>query len=109
MPSAASSRASSSASTPARLPSSPKISFASLTLGPAVIFVFTIAAALYRALRLRKLNAVEAMHAVWGLSSAKIGSPRGHGELQLTAPPASGTTRGRVTSRSTAQVCSLGM
>jgi len=42
----------------------PKLSVAGFTLGPAVIFLFTAAAALYPALRIRKLNAVEAMHAV---------------------------------------------
>jgi ABC-type lipoprotein release transport system permease subunit len=42
----------------------PKISFASFTLGPAVILVFTLLAALYPALRIRKLQPVEAMHAV---------------------------------------------
>ena len=42
----------------------PKLSFAGFTLGPGVIFLFTAAAALYPALRIRKLNAVEAMHAV---------------------------------------------
>ncbi len=42
----------------------PQLSFVTFTLGPAVIFVFTVAAALYPALRIRKLNAVEAMHAV---------------------------------------------
>ncbi len=41
----------------------PKISFATLTLGPAVIFAFTVTAALYPALRIRRLHAVEAMHA----------------------------------------------
>lgn len=42
----------------------PKLSFEALTLGPAVIFVFTLAAALYPALRIRRLHPVEAMHAV---------------------------------------------
>jgi len=42
----------------------PKLSFATLTLGPAVIFCFTLAAALYPALRVRRLQPVEAMHAV---------------------------------------------
>jgi ABC-type antimicrobial peptide transport system permease subunit len=42
----------------------PKLSFAGFTLGPAVIFVFTVLAALYPALRIRKLHPVEAMHAV---------------------------------------------
>jgi ABC-type lipoprotein release transport system permease subunit len=41
-----------------------KLSFASFTLGPAVILVFTLLAALYPALRIRKLAPVEAMHAV---------------------------------------------
>jgi len=41
-----------------------KLSFATLTLGPAVIFVFTVAAALYPALRIRRLTPVEAIHAV---------------------------------------------
>jgi ABC-type lipoprotein release transport system permease subunit len=42
----------------------PKLSFASFTLGPSVIFVFTLLAALYPALRIRRLQPVEAMHAV---------------------------------------------
>ncbi|MDH3310994.1 MAG: ABC transporter permease [Gammaproteobacteria bacterium] len=42
----------------------PKLSFAGFTLGPAVIFVFTVLAALYPALRIRKLQPVEAIHAV---------------------------------------------
>jgi ABC-type lipoprotein release transport system permease subunit len=42
----------------------PKLSFASLTLGPAVILAFTLLAALYPALKLRKLQPVEAIHAV---------------------------------------------
>jgi putative ABC transport system permease protein len=42
----------------------PKISFTTLFLGPAVIFCFTVAAALYPALRIRRLQPVEAMHAV---------------------------------------------
>jgi len=42
----------------------PKLSFAAMTLGPAVIFVFTVVAALYPALRIRRLRPVEAMHAV---------------------------------------------
>lgn len=41
-----------------------KLSFTTLTLGPAVIFVFTVAAALYPALRIRRLTPVEAIHAV---------------------------------------------
>ncbi|HJW81463.1 MAG TPA: FtsX-like permease family protein [Acidiferrobacterales bacterium] len=42
----------------------PKLSFAGFTLGPAVIFVFTMLAAIYPALRIRKLQPVEAIHAV---------------------------------------------
>ena len=42
----------------------PKLSVAGFTLGPAVIFVFTVLAALYPALRIRKLHPVEAIHAV---------------------------------------------
>lgn len=41
----------------------PKISFVTLTLGPAVIFAFTVTAALYPALFIRRLRPVEAMHA----------------------------------------------
>jgi putative ABC transport system permease protein len=41
-----------------------KISVVSVLLGPAVIFAFTLLAALYPALRVRKLQPVEAMHAV---------------------------------------------
>jgi putative ABC transport system permease protein len=42
----------------------PKISFVSVTLGPAVIFVCVVVASLYPALRIRRLEAVEAIHAV---------------------------------------------
>jgi len=42
----------------------PKITFVSLTLGPLVILLFTLLAALYPATRLRKLDPVEAMHTV---------------------------------------------
>jgi len=42
----------------------PKLSVAGITSGPAVIFVFTLLAALYPALRIRKLQPVEAIHAV---------------------------------------------
>jgi len=42
----------------------PKLSFAAITLGPMVIFVFTLLASLYPALRIRKLQPVEAIHAV---------------------------------------------
>lgn len=42
----------------------PKLSFVSFALGPAVILVFTLLAALYPALRIRKLQPVEAIHAV---------------------------------------------
>lgn len=42
----------------------PKLSFTGFALGPAVIFVFTVLAALYPALRIRKLEPVAAMHAV---------------------------------------------
>lgn len=42
----------------------PKLSLAAFTLGPAVIFGFTLAAALYPALRIRRLRIVEAMHAI---------------------------------------------
>jgi len=42
----------------------PKISLTTLMLGPAVIFCFTIAAAFYPALRVRRLQPVDAMHAV---------------------------------------------
>jgi len=42
----------------------PQISVPSLLIGPAVVFMFTILAAVYPALRLRKLNPVEAMRAV---------------------------------------------
>jgi ABC-type lipoprotein release transport system permease subunit len=41
-----------------------KLSVTSFTLGPAVIFAFTLLAALYPALKLRKLQPVEAIHAV---------------------------------------------
>jgi ABC-type lipoprotein release transport system permease subunit len=41
-----------------------KLSFASFTLGPAVILVFTLLAALYPALRIRRLQPVAAIHAV---------------------------------------------
>lgn len=41
----------------------PKLSVVSLTLGPSVIFVFTMLAALYPALRIRRLQPVEAIHA----------------------------------------------
>jgi len=41
----------------------PQLSFVTLTLGPAVIFAFTLAAALYPALRIRRLRPVEAMRA----------------------------------------------
>jgi putative ABC transport system permease protein len=42
----------------------PQISVLSLMIGPAVVFIFTILAAVYPALRLRKLHPVEAMRAV---------------------------------------------
>ena len=42
----------------------PKLSVASFTLGPGVILAFTMLAAFYPALRIRKLQAVEAIHAV---------------------------------------------
>ena len=42
----------------------PQISVPSLLIGPVVVFMFTILAAVYPALRLRKLNPVEAMRAV---------------------------------------------
>ncbi len=42
----------------------PRLSFGSFTLGPAVILAFTLLAALYPALRLRRLQPVEAIHAV---------------------------------------------
>lgn len=42
----------------------PKLSVAGFLLGPAVIFVFTVLAALYPTLRIRKLQPVEAIHAV---------------------------------------------
>jgi ABC-type lipoprotein release transport system permease subunit len=42
----------------------PQISIPSLLLGPVVVFIFTILAAVYPALRLRKLHPVEAMRAV---------------------------------------------
>ena len=42
----------------------PQISVPSLLIGPMVVFMFTILAAVYPALRLRKLNPVEAMRAV---------------------------------------------
>lgn len=42
----------------------PQISFTTFTLGPAVILAFTLLAAVYPALRIRKLAPVEAMHAV---------------------------------------------
>ena len=42
----------------------PQVSFLSLLIGPVVIFIFTILAAVYPALRLRKLHPVEAMRAV---------------------------------------------
>ena len=41
----------------------PQLSFTTFTLGPAVILVFTLLAALYPALRIRRLQPVEAMHA----------------------------------------------
>jgi ABC-type lipoprotein release transport system permease subunit len=42
----------------------PQISVLSLLIGPVVVFIFTILAAVYPALRLRKLHPVEAMRAV---------------------------------------------
>jgi putative ABC transport system permease protein len=42
----------------------PQLSFVSIALGPLVIFGFILAASLYPTLRIRRLNAVEAMHAV---------------------------------------------
>jgi putative ABC transport system permease protein len=42
----------------------PQISATSVLLGPAVILVFILVAALYPAIRIRKLEAVEAIHAV---------------------------------------------
>ncbi len=42
----------------------PKLAFHALATAPGVIFVFTSLAALYPALRIRKLEAVEAIHAV---------------------------------------------
>ncbi len=41
-----------------------KLSVVTLTLGPGVIFLFTVAAALYPAVRIRKLTPVEAIHGV---------------------------------------------
>jgi putative ABC transport system permease protein len=42
----------------------PKLSFVSVGLGPAVILACILVTSLYPAMRIRKLNAVEAMHAV---------------------------------------------
>jgi len=42
----------------------PQLSMTSILLGPVVILVFILVAALYPALRIRKLEAVEAIHAV---------------------------------------------
>ena len=42
----------------------PKITLVSLTLGPLVILLFTLLAALYPATRLRRLDPVEAMHRI---------------------------------------------
>jgi len=42
----------------------PQISVTSILIGPAVIFAFILASALYPAFRIRKLEAVEAIHAV---------------------------------------------
>lgn len=42
----------------------PRLSLLTLTLGPSVILVFMLLAALYPALRIRKLHPVEAIHAV---------------------------------------------
>jgi ABC-type lipoprotein release transport system permease subunit len=40
----------------------PKLTLESFTLGPGVIFVFTVLAALYPTFRIRKLQPVEAIH-----------------------------------------------
>lgn len=42
----------------------PQLSFVSVALGPLVIFGFILLASLYPTVRIRRLNAVEAMHAV---------------------------------------------
>jgi len=42
----------------------PQISATSVLLGPAVILLFILVAAIYPAMRIRKLEAVEAIHAV---------------------------------------------
>jgi ABC-type antimicrobial peptide transport system permease subunit len=42
----------------------PQVTTPSLLIGPAVVFIFTVLAALYPALRLHKLHPVEAMRAV---------------------------------------------
>ena len=42
----------------------PQISFESVLIGPAVILLFTLVAALYPASRIRKLQPVEAMHSI---------------------------------------------
>ncbi|HEX9811363.1 MAG TPA: FtsX-like permease family protein [Burkholderiales bacterium] len=42
----------------------PQLSFVSVALGPLVIFGFILLASLYPTLRIRRLNAVEAMHAI---------------------------------------------
>lgn len=42
----------------------PQLSFISIGLGPLVIFGFVVLASLYPTLRIRRLNAVEAMHAI---------------------------------------------